>query len=468
MATKIIPTSAVANSGGASTASHKLWRCLRMIPLAAILLLAGCSGLSDDKAQSVANVVADSIDTALGEGWSVPDTPLGQINVYVDRSLSIKPFITEGGSDYNRLIQVLDDVLATNTSFYGWGFEAGNSEQTVDAIDALQLQDASSYQFVNNDYTQLFSLFEPSETSTHLVISDGVQSDREAGARFRGIVRSIGDWINANRVFALLAYRSPYRGTYYNEVPEPGRIEYSCDDRPFYIYGFLPSVGALRELTQVLRDEGLNPVHELVLGAPSLNIRPLGRSATVESVRDLKQHTALGDIRSVYSGRLITDGSVAPLQYQVDIDTREHPWRALSDDERASVASSLEPALNTWEVQSMNEDSVSIQAVTRGQLEALAPKVGITSRSDTSLTANIELTVSATLGVENIRSFYASMLSVRPSPSGANRLIPASLSTRRDDQPSACSSTLNLRPTIGSVLREHYVLGHTLLVMEWR
>jgi len=432
----------------------------------------GCGGgLSDKKAESVANAVADSIDAELRGVRSLPDTPLGQINVYVDRTLSMKSFITEGKSDYDRLIQALDNVLASKTSFYGFGFKAENSDQTVGSTDAVRLQEASSYQFVNNDYGQLFSSFRPSEPSAHLVISDGVQSDPKGGERFRGVVSSIGDWVNANRVFALLAYRSPYRGTYYHEVPEPGRVEYRCDDRPFYVFGFFPSLGSLQELTQVLQDEGLNPVHELVVGAASLNIRPLKRGITAERERvfsQLKPHTTPGGLRSVYSGRLVADGATAPLQYRVDINTQRHPWYALSDDERMRVASTLEPTLDTWKIQSMDVDSASIQSVTTNQFEAHDPKVRVTSRSDTSLTASIKLPVSAQSEDDDIRSFYASVLNVRPSPSGANRLIPASLSTRRDDQPSACSSTLNLRRTIGSVLREHYVLGRSLLITEWR
>ena len=471
MANKIKPKCAVANLNSAAATSHKLWRSLQLSALLATLVFVGCGGgLSDEQAQSIVNVVADSIGTTLGEGLSAP-TPLGQINVYVDRSLSMRSFITEGESDYDRLIQALDNVLASKTSFYGFGFESGNNEQTVASIDAVRLQDASSYQFVNNDYARLFSAFEPSDPSTHLVISDGVQSDPQGGERFRGFVTSIGEWVSADRVFALLAYRSPYRGTYYHEVPEPGRVEYGCDDRPFHVFGFFPSVDALQDLTQVLQDEGLDPVHELVLGAPSLDIQPLKRGITADRDRvfsQLKPHTSQGGIRSVYSGRPVEDGSTTPLQYMVDINLQKHPWYALSDDERMRVASTLEPMLSTWRIQSMDADAASIQSVAPGQFEVLDPNVDITSRSDTSLTVSIQLSVSVRPESENIRSFYASVLRVRPSPSGANRLIPASLSTRRDDQPSACSSTLNLRRTIGSVLREHHILGHSLLITEWR
>lgn len=429
--------------------------------------------LSNEEAVVLAPDVASQVSPA---GSIVPPEgePLDEVKVYVDRTLSMRPFTAASRSPYFDLLREMDGLMAGNIQFFGFGFPSENQGQVTRPIDPILLEEAGQYGFVNNDYGPLFAGFDPS--TAHVVVSDGVQSDVDEGDRFRQIVVSIGDWIEDGGVFALLAYRAPYRGTYYHESPTKGRVEYSCDDRPFYAFTFLPSAKAKQDLLEILESGQVAPEYVLTIGQASADVsiqeyQPPPDPSTSRGPLSLASFAAHGNaspsIRSVFSGRPTQEEST-PLHVQVQFDSTgpaggRTPWPSLSEQQMDRVARSLESSFRHWRIDTL---SVEREATT------LTPTSGPTILDAASTPANEPMQASLSATVQHTpdapRERIASLLTIGLSSAGANTVVPDRFSTRRDDRPSACSQTLNLQRTMGAILREHYVVGRTLLVTEWR
>jgi hypothetical protein len=436
---------------------------LALILIGSSLGSLGCgSNLTPDEAGSIASEVKYNDGSGLSSS-------LDQFDVFVDRTLSMKPFIGERESSYSRMIRVLDNVFATRSSFHGFGYRTQESGQVVDPISAVRLQNPSNYQWVNNDYADLFSSFDSVGDTSRLVISDGVQSDVDGGDRFRRIVKSIGNWVNEGGVFGILAYRAPYQGTYYHEAPEKGQIEYDCPDRPFYVFGFFPSLNAFDDLSSVLEDEGFLPTHQVLIGGVGARVSP--HQQALPTGQDQRGNRLLNGLESyeeeIYYGRPLVDEGNAEVRFDATFDLQNLPWSGLSDQELERIVTTMEPSVRSWAVNSVQDDTASTQPLGSRRFSSSESEVRILSKSDSVWTAGIQVPLSeGPPGGES--QLMASVLSMHPSPTGANRLIPSELSTRRDDRASACSRTLNLRPMLGAVLRQHYVIGRTMLITDWR
>jgi len=424
--------------------------------------------LSDREAGPLVDAVFDEV-TAQGGVMATRDGSLKQVRVYVDRTLSMRPFTTPGQSPYFDLLEGLDALLAGKIQFRGFGYPSEEEGQVVKSADPVLLEEASQYTFVNNDYGPLFSSLSPQKT--HLVVSDGVQSEPTQGERFGEIVTSIGGWIKKGGVFSLVAFRAPYRGTYYHEEPTVGKMEYSCDNRPFYIFGFFPSVEAKKELLDILESGEVSPFYTLTVGEASASVRaraskPPEDPTAPRGPRVLTAFNRHGEsspeVNHVYSGRPAKkNGSVSPLQFTVTFDSTSALWSRLSTDATKRVARSLDPSFRHWRIDtlSISQENVSLTPLRTPELVEATAQTGKSSR-----TARLETSLSFT---PEQRMRLASLLTVGVSAAGANSLIPDALSARRDDRASACSRTLNIQPMMGVILREHYVLGRALLVTEW-
>jgi len=429
--------------------------------------------LSNEEAAVLAPDVASQVSPA---GSIVPakGEPLDEVKVYVDRTLSMRPFTAPSRSTYFDLLMEMDGLMAGNIQFFGFGFPSENQQQVTRPVDPILLEEAAQYGFVNNDYGQIFAGLDRS--STHLVVSDGVQSDVEEGDRFRQIVVSIGDWIEDGGVFALLAYRAPYRGTYYHESPTKGRVEYNCDNRPFYAFTFLPSAKAKQDLLEILESGQVAPEYVLTIGQASADVsiqeyQPPPDPSTSRGPLSLASFAAHGDaspsIRSVFSGRPTQEEST-PLHVEVQFDSTgpaggRTPWPSLSEQQMDRVARSFESSFRHWRI-----DTLSVERETTTLTPTSGPSIlDVVSKSASKL---MRASLSATFqhAPHAPRERIASLLTIGLSSAGANTVVPDRFSTRRDDRPSACSQTLNLQRTMGAILREHYVVGRTLLVTEWR
>ncbi|PEN07932.1 hypothetical protein CRI93_05665 [Longimonas halophila] len=439
--------------------------------LALLIVLSGCGEpLSNEEAPLLVEEVNRQIES-VGDMTPPPEQDVGDLQVYVDRSVGMRPYTLGGASVYFDLLETLDGQLAGQVDFHGFGYPSQEQGQVVEPVDALFMEDPAAYTWVNNDYESLFADLDPDQP--HLIISDGVQSEPEEGARFGGIVNSIGAWLETGGVFTLLAYRGPYEGTYYHEVPDTGAISYSCSDRPFYGFGFFPSVAAKQEYIEILEANGVETVHQITIGTSSASVVPREHSHPANEdqrrgerlFRSLTDHrNTHPDVGHVFSGQVANPDASAgsPLQFDVSVDSTTLPWRTLSGTDRERVMNALEPTFQHWRI-----DTLSVGNRQVALTETNAPRT-FDTRATVRDTWHAHVDALLSHSPQQRKERIASVVQIGLGPTGANRLIPNDLSVRRDAAASACSQTLNIQPTMGAVIREHYVLGEALLVTEWR
>lgn len=447
----------------------RLWRYTGLLAL--LIVLSGCGDtLPEEQAPLLVEEINRHIES-VGNITPHAEQEAGDLQVYVDRSLSMRPYTTGGESVYFDLLSTIDGQLAGQVNFYGFGYPSEEDQQVVESADAFFFEDPDAYTWVNNDYGSLFSDLAPDQP--HLILSDGVQSEPEEGARFGGIVSSIGTWLETGGVFTLLVYRGPYEGTYYHEVPDTGAIAYNCSDRPFYGFGFFPSVAAKQEYIEILEANGVETVHQITIGTSSASVTPREHAHPANEdqrrgdrlFRSLTDHRDTHpDVGHVFSGQVANPnaGAGSPMQFDVSVDSTALPWRALSKADREHVMNALEPTFQHWRI-----DTLSV-----GNSNAVLTKTDTPRIFDTGATVrdtwDAHVDASLLYSPKGRQERIASVLQLGLGPAGANRLIPNNLTTRRDNNENACSQTLNIQQTMGAVIREHYVLGEALLVTEWR
>lgn len=425
--------------------------------------LSGCSTWPPDPESDVPERVASEM---LPTPSSSDD--LGDIHVYVDRTLSMAPFLGPSSSPYRDVLNGLDNLFGGQASFFGFGFPNTSGEQTIKPISPGSLLSKGRYEYVNNDYASLFRDLDRDGT-THLIVSDGVQSTRDAGARFSEIIESIDTWIQKGGIFTVLSYRAPYQGTYYHEVPETGSIAYDCKNRPFHVFGFFPSSEALDRYVEIMQEDRLNPVYQVSVGPPGTRIQPLesppantGERRGPRALRDITEYYRDDASVGLYAATVASPSPPAQLPYSVLLSKNAPPWQTLSSTVRRDILSSLEASVRGYRLDGINRgDTLTVSALDDSVLNVQEADVSL--QSDTSAVLTIPMRASLDPG----RSYLALDVQVRLSPSGANRVVPSDLSTRVDSRVAACSQTLNLRRTLGAILREHYLVGRSVLLTEW-
>ena len=455
------------------TVSNDYW-INGVVSAAALLILAvvltGCEpDLTDREAFLITQDIQEQVPN-IGGLMRLTEGELGDLQIYVDRSASMQPYTAEP-STYSELLASLDTQLAGSIDFFAFGYPSQQQGQVVESISPFALEEPSTYNWVNNDYGPLFADFDP--TQSHLAISDGVQSVADTGARQSGTVESVGAWVEQGGVFSLMVYRVPYHGTYYHEEPTTGAMQYSCDDRPVYLYGFFPTVAAKNALMEILEVEGLQPDHQFTIGETSVDVqvqeRALGnpddgRARGPRLLRNLVDHSSHPDLHNVASGR--HTGGQDRWEMNVELDSTALPWASLPKSERRTVGANLTMEAQHWRVDSDSLAAKSNQVVNPPSDTPRLLDPEPMHISDDAYTVRMGVTVDPHMP-EGGRERTASLLTFGVTHSGANQLIPDNLSVRRDDDPAACSQTLNIQPVMGAVIRNHYIAGQALLITQW-
>ncbi|HEX9951709.1 MAG TPA: hypothetical protein VGB53_08070 [Rubricoccaceae bacterium] len=462
---------------------------LRAVLLCSVLLVAGCGGGNafGDPATvgEVARLVLEEAPEAAGALRRTGDAPIGPVEVYVDLSLSIQPYLapagTGGAPAFSRLVEALDNSLGSDVEFFGFGFEPDSAAQTVTAISVGRLTQAATYTRVNNDYGALFAGFRPDSMgslgATRVVITDGVESDPEGGPRFGRVVAAADRWVRAGGVFAAFVYRADYSGTYFTEgaACPRGRLAMSCADRPLVAFVFAPTAGQADQLRASMGDD-LQPEHVVQVGGRDADLVPVAEVAVEGSrrprtlLRGLSQTVAPGfeavPTASVDNRAADAQGFV-PLEFTVRVDTDAEPWRSLSTAERAAFLRTLRPRLRAFAV-STRRDSVSIREV---EADVYRPTVTVDSVGVAHVILPVKRPTTTGVGVGGTAAdgarHFAFLLSLAPYES-ASGLVPDGLSTPTDCDAARCGQTLNLAPLLGAILRDDYVPARTLLLAEWR
>ena len=444
------------------------------LSLAALLALAasGCCNGPFCSAEGVGNVL-DAVTAAAPEARSFltppDDAGTGAVEVFVDLSLSMQPYLADAqGSVLRRVLVGMSNDLGGDVAFRGFGFAPDSAAQTVTAMPVGALLTAAPYTRVNNDYGALFERFAPDATGlgpVRVVFTDGVESDPEGGAMFGRVVGAADRYVRAGGTFAVLIWRAPYNGRYYSEGAACPRSAFAmaCPDRPLVAFVFAPTAGQLDALVASLADAD-KPAHTIRLGA---------RDGRLEAVADLpgsnprrpdrilrNPETVVADAYEPVTVALVNEQHAlpsghVPLTFRLTVDPRAEPWRALSAQGRAAFLASLRPRLRGWAVS--GRDST---VLTEFEPDVFRPTVEADSSG--------ALTVTVPVRKPSVKGRYVAwLLSLTPYQT-AQRLVPADLSTPADCSAEACAQTLNLAPLLGAILRDDYVPARAVLLTEWR
>ena len=403
----------------------------------------------------------------------ISEGELGSVNVYVDRSLSIQPYLSTGEErSLPGLLRRLDGSLGGKIEFFGFGYAPGDSAQTVSRMNMTALLNPSAYTYTNNDYAALFGRFTPGDT-TYIVLTDGVQSAQgDARAHYGDIVRQADVWLKSGGSMAVLLYRVPYEGRYYPESRTCSlrQVAYNCPGRPLVAFVFAPSVESIRDL-QRLSGDAFKANEEIYLGNRPLSVRlentrmeatERGRERRTRVLRDTAVYVVPGfhDLAwGQVSSQIVTDDDFATLTFEVT------PRELAEGTENATtrqrdLLEAVRPELQGWAL--MGRDSLSVS-----QQDLFARDVSVElMEADSAATprARIQITVKR----PSVKARYFAFLLTLRAPEGGLMLVPSDYSTVDDCLSGACPNTLNLQPMLGAILRDNFIPGRLLFFTEWR
>jgi len=454
------------------------------------------SEVASEAASQVAAAVADSSVEGSADltGLRKDDTQLQKVKVYVDRSLSMMPYLgTRRDADFFRLLNRLGNFVGSETEFYGFGYKSANDEQqTVAPISPIQLRDPSAYRFKNNDYGSLLGQLTKGE-ATNLVVTDGVQSDPETKAQLGKVLSAIDQWVRSGGTFATLFHRTTYDGQYYSDLPgEDPR--YSCGDRPLTTFALGQSPSAVNDLLERFGQE-LRPDHMVRLGENPLPIRPVERTVANDGRRGRRvfrstEKYVLEQFDQVYRAPVapssIGDDGFAPLQFRAIIDVESFPWAALDQNEITSFLEALEPqvegfVINRAAIEKINQpDRQRRASVAPPQSEQktkpLLERTSVQTREMPDPVVNTDgdsvraqFTIPVRRPEASGRSAqFAFLVRFETSPRGARMLVPDSYTANNDLDPSNCDKILNIQQLVGTIMHRNYAPGQALLLSEWR
>jgi hypothetical protein len=455
--------------------------------------LAGCDRTPPrQRAERLAPLVVSDIRQRIGgdvAGIEDVHPGLGAIEVYVDRSLTLQPYDRSDASALGRLVGALEDFLASEVSFYGFGFPTHQAtSQEIRPLHPQTIGQPGLYTYANNDYAALFRTFEH-DGGTRIVLTDGVQSDPAGRARLGAVVDELHRWVTDGGAFAALIYRNAYRGQYYSDF-QGDDPAYDCDDRPFVAFVLAPSARAVDELLARI-GPGLRPQHIVRIGGNDLALRPIGETLPdsgerrgLRVARDVRE-TVIAGFKPIPSTVIVNragrgSGGYVPLQFEAALSLREHPWASLGPQGTARFARRLRPELHAWSFDerrlradgdSTRRDSARRDraagdtAVRWVRLDARTPSIDSVRVSADSV--HVRFTIPARRPPGRAHDFVF-LVTLRPGEEGALELVPDTLSTDDDRSPDACGKVLKLRRLLGSIVLRNYVPGRTLLVADWR
>lgn len=422
---------------------------------------------------------------------------LGPVKIYVDRSLSMKPYLADRQqSALYRLLGRLGNFVDSETEFFGFGFRSANDEsQEVKSTTPIALKRPSSYQFANNDYGSLFQSFSRRDV-THLIVTDGVQSDPESKAQLGGVLESIDRWVRTGGTFATLLYRTSYRGQYYSDLPGPDPT-YNCENRPLTVFALGQSPTTIDDLIARF-DQRFRPDHVVRLGENILPVKPVKRSlASDESGRGQRifrsvEEKMLTDYEQVFTT------SVAPksdanefvsFQFEARFDRSSYPWKALSEMEIQSFLKNLETETEAFQLNRSRMEAISEAASSPNRAGASVPgedgeyeppsllrEIDVHSKempepvvriNRDSVRARFEVPLRRPKVSPQVAHF-AFLLRWRVTPQAARMLVPDRYSTNNDLNAENCGQIYKLQQLVGTIMRRNYAPGQALLLTEWR
>lgn len=406
--------------------------------------------------------------------------PIGRVEVYVDRSLSMRPYVQARSEELFRLVGTLDDFIESQVELFGFGYaQRSDTVQRITPIRATTLRESSTYAYANNDYAALIGTFEHDGT-THLIVTDGVQSDPEEGARLASVAEALDRWVREGGTFGILFYRTAYRGQYYTDLGGPSP-RYNCADRPFLVFVLAPSSRAIDDLVSLL-GPSLRPDHEIRMSGSDLAIQPVEETPPPDGARrGVRVVPSIAPMfvegyRSIYRITVrdaVADerGGFVPVPFDVSLDLEARPWTTLGEAGARQFLQNLEPRLHAWSLDPRAMSDTTGAAAARAALTAVdvsqQPASLTFGADDPAGTLTARYVVPVRRPDDDGRQ-YVFLLALFPNGANARALVPASYSTDDDRDPSQCSRILKLQRLVGGIMLRNYAPGQALLLAEWR
>ena len=466
------------------------------ITIVGMLLWYGCNGQDEDELRVIVDEVIKSVEDSgdFGDlsGLKDSEVDLRDIEVYIDRSYSMRPYIlgaqAPGIPDSLRilpdLINTMSDFVSSQITFNGFGYKQRDDEsQLVQERPARDFLLPDTYTFANNDYASLFRRFQ-NDGTTRIIISDGVQSDPDEGARLGEVADALYSWVQGGGTFAIFLYRTIYRGQYYSDLRGPDPV-YNCNDRPVLVFVLAPSSAAISGLRERL-SEHRPPDHLIQISGRHLSLVPRDRvvsddpRAQVNRVLHNYSSPRLFGYRSIYQVRVNNrsgedNDRYVPIQLDVGADLNELPWKILGADRTIQFMEELDFRVDGWKVNRLQIGRESSDSTVSNVIEALPeidilysdvdPVNGASRVSGDSVYVRFEIPMRKPAGPE---INYAFVVTAMPSETNARDLVPESYSTNDDLPASSCSQILKLRRLVAYLMVKNYVPAQSLLYADWR
>ena len=231
------------------------------IPL--MLLLEGCA---EPPPPPTYHEVLSSF--GMEERGATPQNPvplsLPALDLYIDGSMSMRPFVTTTDSSYRRVLrQVVEKATTARYALNVYRFSRPPSDRSASAVTQVrnfrisQLLSPDLYDGSDTPLAGLLSLIAAGSQRNRLslIVSDLVQSER--GEDQISLVRTFHQILASRPEVLLMAFRSRYQGKYPFETPPGGTLDFDLPDdpkqgRPFYLLLIAPSANDLGQLRKSL------------------------------------------------------------------------------------------------------------------------------------------------------------------------------------------------------------------------
>ena len=446
-----------------------------------------CNGMSDERATLIAEQVVKELQQGEANyggdlsGIIRQQAPLADIELYVDRSLSMKPYVSSKATTYTDLLDTVGDFIASQVRIYGFGYRnKGEPIQTIEPITPGQLKQPATYSYANNDYASLIQRFRH-DGVTRMIVTDGVQSDPKDGPRLGDVAEALYQWMHQGGSFAIFLYRTPYRGQYYSDLAGPDPY-YQCDNRPLLLFVLAPSPQAIEDLRARLGAR-LVPEHIIRISGKDLDLAPVatlppeGRQNKGTRVMRKIHTRLLKNYHPIYRVIVLDQAGddrkrYVPLQFAVRLSMQSDPWKILGPEQTRQFIADLHAHLQIWAIDTRargQQDSLDGEPMLHRQeidlLEPPEPQIIVTPDS---LVARFTLPLRKPAARQRQGKDYVFYLALAPSDENAKLLVPEAYSTTNDLAATNCDKVLKLRRLIGAIILRNYVPGQMLVLADWR
>jgi hypothetical protein len=193
-------------------------------------IMAGCSGETEVKPEHFKKVfgIINSQDER------IPDT----INIIIDRSASIKGFVTTPTNQFIRTIQNYIQNVPKTIPIKLYTLDANILPIDSNLLTSLNL--IGNAQFFNGSQTNISAILSLPEVQNKnnltLIFSDWIHSLKNDLIANQMIIfsRDLKDFIKSEGLFAIFGKKAPYFGTYFVECKPPSSIIFTGQIRPYF------------------------------------------------------------------------------------------------------------------------------------------------------------------------------------------------------------------------------------------